>query len=195
MRPVLQQPKPQPRRLPSRDAIVDAGIAALADNPEASLSAIAGAAGVSRATLHRYFADRQALIDTISLQAIQETDAAVNAIDWEGMTSREYLLAVFEAVIPLGDRYHMLSRAPLDAASDAVREAYSRQLRGVDTMVQWMAREGLVASKVPAAWAVLVIDSLIYAAWTAVREGSVAPRDAAALACRTCLRGLSENTR
>ena len=89
----------------------------------------------------------------------------------------------------------MLSRVPLDAASDAVREAYARQLRGVDTMVQWMAREGLVASKVPAAWAALVIDSLIYAAWTAVRDGAVAPRDAAALACRTCLRGLSENGR
>ncbi len=60
-------------------------------------------------------------------------------------------------------------------------------------MVRWMAREGLLASKVPVAWAVLVIDALIYAAWTAVRDGTVAPRDAAALACRTCLRGLSEN--
>ncbi len=174
---------------------MDAAMTALADNPEASLSAIADAAGVSRATLHRYFPARQALIDTISLQAIQETDAAVNAIDWEGMTSQDYLLAVFEAVIPLGDRYHVLSRVPLDAASDAVREAYARQLRGVDTMVQWMAREGLVAPRVPVAWAALVIDSLIYAAWTAVREGAVAPRDAAALACRTCLRGLSENGR
>ena len=193
MQPPAQQSKPQPRRLPSRTAIVEAGITALADNAEASLSAIADAAGVSRATLHRYFPDRQALTDTISLQAIQETDAAVHAIDWEGMTSQEYLLAVFEVVIPLGDRYHVLSRAPLDAASDAVREAYARQLRGVDTMVRWMAREGLLASKVPVAWAVLVIDALIYAAWTAVRDGTVAPRDAAALACRTCLRGLSEN--
>ena len=87
MQPPAQQSKPQPRRLPSRAAIVEAGITALADNPEASLSAIADAAGVSRATLHRYFPDRQALIDTISLQAIQETDAAVHAIDWEGMTS------------------------------------------------------------------------------------------------------------
>ena len=166
---------------------------ALADNPEASLSAIADAAGVSRATLHRYFPARQALIDTISLHAIQETDAAVNGINWEGMTGQEYLLAVFEAVIPLGDRYHVLSRVPLDAASDAVREAYARQLRGVDTMVQWMAREGLVAPRVPAAWAALIIDSLIYAAWTAVRDGAVAPREAAALACRTYLHGLSEN--
>lgn len=192
MRTALQQPRPQLRRLPSRAAIAEAGITALADNPAASLSAIADAAGVSRATLHRYFPDRQALIDAVSLQAIRETDAAVSAIDWEGMTSQEYLLAVFEAVIPLGDRYHLLSRAPLDAASDAVRDAYARQLRGVDAMVRWMAREGLLASAVPAAWAALVIDALMYTAWTAVRDGAVAPRDAAALACRTCLRGLSE---
>lgn len=155
------------------------------------MSTIAEAAGVSRATLHRYFPGRQALVDAICLQAIGETDAAVGAIDHANMASTDYLLAVFEAVVPLGDRYHFLTVAAPGAASEEVRTAYARQIRGVEEMVRWMARDGTLAADVPVDWAVLVIDSLVYTAWAAVREGSVAPRHAAALACRTFLSGLS----
>ena len=41
------------------------------------------------------------------------------------------------------------------------------------------------------AWAVVVIDSLIYAAWSAVEDGQVARREAADLLLRTVLRGLA----
>ena len=179
------------RRTSSRNAIVDAAITTLARSPDASLSVIAEAAGVSRATLHRHFPGRAPLIDAISLQAIRETDAAVSAIDYETMTSTDYLLAVFEAVIPLGDRFHFLAKVAADTASNAVNDAYARQIRGVEEMVRWMEREGALAPGVPADWAVLIIDTLVYTSWAAVREGCVAPRQAAALACRTFLSGLS----
>ncbi len=155
------------------------------------MSAIADAAGVSRATLHRHFPGRQSLIDAIGLLAIRETDAAVSAIDHANMTSTDYLLAVFEAVVPLGDRYHFLAVTAQGAASEEVRAAYARQIRGVEDMVRWMASDGALAPDVPTDWAVLAIDSLVYTAWTAVRDGAVAPRQAAALASRTFLSGLS----
>lgn len=187
---VVQSP-PRPRRPSTRAAIVDAAIATLADNPDAGMSAIADAAGVSRATLHRHFPGRQSLIDAIGLQAIRETDAAVSAIDHANMAGTDYLRAVFEAVVPLGDRYHFLAVTAQGAASEEVRAAYARQIHGVEEMVRWMVRDGAVAPDVPVDWAVLTIDALIYTAWTAVRDGAVAPRHAAALACRTFLSGLS----
>lgn len=192
MNPGVQENLSPPRRLPSRAAIIDAAIATLAGSPDATMSTIADAAGVSRATLHRHFPGRQRLIDAIGLEAIRETDAAVSAIDYAKMSSTDYLLAVFEAVVPLGDRYHFLAVTAPGAASEEVRTAYARQIRGVEEMVRWMARDGVLAPSAPVDWAVLVIDSLIYTAWTAVREGSVAPRHAAALACRTFLSGLSK---
>ena len=179
------------KRTSSRDAIVDAAIATLARSPDASLSVIAEAAGVSRATLHRHFPSRGALIDAVCLQALRETDAAVNAIDYTTMSSTSYLLAVFEAIIPLGDRFHFLAKVAAETASVAVNDAYAHQTRGVEEMVRWMEREGALAPSVPADWAVLVIDALIYTSWMAVREGRIAPRQAAALACRTFLSGLS----
>ena len=187
---VVQSP-PRPRRPSSRSAIVDAAIATLAGNPDATTATIADAAGVSRATLHRHFPGRQALIDEIGLLAIRETDAAVSAIDHTNMNSADYLLAVFEAVVPLGDRYHFLAVTAPGAAGEEVRAAYARQMRDVEEMVRWMAGDGTLAPDVPADWAALAFDSLIYTAWTAVRDGAVAPRQAAALACRTFLSGLS----
>ena len=191
MQPKDPQTLSPPRRQPSRVAIIDAAIGVLAGNPDASLATIAEAAGVGRATLYRHFPGRSDLIDAITRQAIEETDAAVRTIRWENTTSSEFLLAVFEAMVPLGDRYHFLMvMAPAAAGSD-VGEAYARQLREVEEMMSWMRRDGALAPDVPIDWAVLIVDSLIYAAWTAVRDGSVAPRHAASLACRTFLSGLS----
>lgn len=191
MQPLDPQTLPPPRRPPSRAAIIDAAVVVLAGNPDASLATIAEAAGVGRATLYRHFPGRSDLIDAIGRQAIEETDAAVRTIRWQDMSSGEFLLAVFEAMVPLGDRYHFLMvMAPAAVGSD-VREAYARQLREVEEMMHWMRRDGTLAPDVPIEWAVLIVDSLIYAAWSAVRDGSVAPRHAAALACRTFLSGLS----
>lgn len=55
----------------TRRAILDAAYTALADSPSASLGAIADAAGVGRTTLHRYFADRNALVDALSADALE----------------------------------------------------------------------------------------------------------------------------
>ena len=191
MKPEDFHTPPRPRRPASRAAIVDAAIATLAGNPDATTATIADAAGVSRATLHRHFPGRQALIDEIGLLAIRETDAAVSAIDHATMNSADYLRAVFEAVVPLGDRYHFLAVTAPGAAGEEVRAAYARQMRDVEEMVRWMAGDGTLAPDVPVDWAVLTFDALIYTAWAAVRDGAVAPRQAAALAWRTFLSGLS----
>ncbi|MYB34208.1 MAG: helix-turn-helix transcriptional regulator, partial [Gammaproteobacteria bacterium] len=77
VQPIDSQTPSPPRRRPSRAAIIDAAVGVLARNPDASLATIAEAAGVGRATLYRHFPGRNDLIDAISRQAIEETDAAV----------------------------------------------------------------------------------------------------------------------
>ena len=178
-------------RKSGKAAVIDAAIVMLGRSPHASLSLIAESAGVSRATLHRHFASRDALVNAVAMQAIEETDEAVASIDYEAMGSEGYLLAMFEAIIPLGDRYHFLSSLVPSMLDEAIAQSYARQLGGLEETVGWLKDEGLVGQDVPTDWAVLIIDSLIYSAWTAVHEGFVAPRNAAALACRTALQGLT----
>lgn len=58
-------------------AILEAAEQILADEPGASMEQIAAAAGVARTTIHRRFANRQALIDALALSAARQLAQAI----------------------------------------------------------------------------------------------------------------------
>ncbi|MGW0436862.1 helix-turn-helix domain-containing protein [Micromonospora sp. NPDC003197] len=53
-------------------AILEAAERVLAEEPGASMEQIAAAAGVARTTIHRRFANRQALIDALASSAARQ---------------------------------------------------------------------------------------------------------------------------
>lgn len=153
------------------------------------MESIAEGAGVGRATLHRHFGSRQDLIRELAWMAIRDNDAAVASIEW-GTTASEMLLATLEAIVPLGDRFHFLSKELDVFAEDELAGQLQRQLRELEELVAALKTEGAIAPDVPTAWVVATIDSLIYSAWHAVQQGTIAPRDAPQLVYRTVLQGL-----
>ena len=186
---------PKQIRKSVRDAIVQAAVETLGASPDASISQVADAAGVGRATLHRYFSNRDALINAIALESVRETNEAVASVDTENLDGAEALLRILEAVVPLGDRFHLLSKVAPTCGDPEVEEAYRRQLEDVEAFVGRMKEEGVFSHDVPTVWIVHIIDSLTYAAWTVVADGRVAPREVAALAHRTLLSGFGPKTR
>ncbi|RLK55080.1 TetR/AcrR family transcriptional regulator [Actinokineospora cianjurensis] len=60
-------------------AILEAAERVLAANPAASLEQVAEAAGVARTTVHRRFANRQALVDTLVTTVMDQLDAVIDA--------------------------------------------------------------------------------------------------------------------
>lgn len=60
-------------------SILEAAERVLADNPAASLEQVAEAAGVARTTVHRRFANRQALVDALAVAAARHLRNAVDA--------------------------------------------------------------------------------------------------------------------
>lgn len=183
----MTQPKNRPRRS-ALEAVLDAAAAVLAANPGASMSAVAEAAGVGRATLYRHFPTREALMRELALEAIERTDAAVAPVLAEGLSSEDALLGMLEAIVPLGDRYHFLANERIE--DPEVAEETRRQTRETEEFVEQAKRDGLFDAGLPTAWIVAAIDALVWAAWDSVREGTVAPRDAASLAFKTLTRGL-----
>lgn len=180
-------PSPRPT---ARDAIVDAAIRLWSRNPGATFSEVALRAGVGRATLHRHFRNRDDLLTALAEICIEETNEAVAAaIDRSASASRQ-LQRMFEAVIPLGDRYSFLYRA--DIGDEHTTAEYRQQLDRVGTLVGELKAEGAVAADVPTAWVVAQIDQLIWTAWNEVASGRVAAADAAHLAARTLLHGLGK---
>lgn len=179
---IQQRPKTQ-------DAIIEAAFDVFGRDPSASLSDVAAAAGVGRATLHRHFAGRDDLIVALAKQATEELDAAV-AKAVEGAESWTASLKLsLAAIIPLANRQWFLAQEPLEHHPD-IAEAYAAQRADLIEAIEEAAKEGAFAPDVPAGWIASAYDSLIYAAWEAVRAGELTAAQAADLAWRTLSSGL-----
>ena len=175
-------------RPPMREAIVGAAIDTFSRNPGASLSEVAGRAGVGRASLHRHFPSRGDLIAAVSRQCMDEIDAATGAALEDARSARERLLRMLEAVIPLGDRYHFLAAEAFD--DEGLRARHEADLEWLARLVDALKEEGAMPADVPRTWAVANIDAQIWLAWSQVAAGNLAPAHAADLAFRTLVEGL-----
>jgi AcrR family transcriptional regulator len=168
------------------DAILEAAFQTYNVNPTASLAEVAQAAGVGRATLHRHFSGRAALMQALSKRATQELDDAVEAITNNALSYTEGLRLSLVAIIPLGDRQWFLSHEYEDADPEK-RAAETAEL--IDA-IDHAKTEGTFDPHVPSPWIATLYENVIYAAWTLVRTGEATPNQAADIAWRTLTSGL-----
>ena len=169
-------------------AIVEAAIRTLSTDPGATMSEVARAAGVGRATLHRHFYGKADLLGTITARCIDETNAAVLASDAPDSPAVDRLEAMLRSVIPLGDRYGFL---PFEVLQDeGLRMRHESQLDWVRSLIGELKAARAIAEDVPTSWAVAQVDEVISTAWTAVSADELSTDEAVGLALRTLLRGL-----
>ncbi len=173
----------------TRQAITEAGFRLLSRNPGANLEQIARSAGVTRATLHRYYPSRTKLIAALALTAIEEMDEAVARASAGATTTAQSLRDSLFALIPLGDRHGFLAHEDIQAEPE-VEVAFERMRA---EMLDWMEAakaEGLFDASLPASWCVRSFDYLLYAAWESVRSEELTATQAAQMAWRTLTQGL-----
>ena len=151
---------------------------------------IAAKAGVGRATLYRFFPTRDDLVRALALGSLRQIDEATQAIPYESITAEQALAEIVEVIVPLGNRFRFLSTEPAALTDPEIKAIFDRQRNELAELVEAMKAEGSLDRAIPTAWAVAAIEALIYAAWESVDDGSVARRDAAALAFRTMVKGV-----
>ena len=181
----------RPTRLDTRSTILTSASSVLAANPGASMTEIATAAGVGRATLHRLFASRADLVRELALESMRACDEATAGIEARVSTATEALHEVVEALVPLGDRFHYLASMPEVYSDDDVAREYKRQQKELSELVDAVKAEGGIDPSIPTAWVVAVFDALIYAAWNAVDSGELARNDAPEHVRKTLMHGLA----
>lgn len=144
----------------SAQAILDAAERLLSADPEVTIEEIAAAAGVSRTTVHRHFATRDALADALADAAVRQMKAAVD--DARLMTAPP-LIALHQATVgilrvKLGRRF---SIGHLIATEQATNQLHA------EVREQWLAwfrraqEAGVIRPEADLHWARRVYEALI----------------------------------
>src|ERR1700736_4235589 len=119
--PATSDLKTAPRFDRTAAAILDAAAHVFSEQgTAANLADVAAAAGVSRATLYRYYPNREALLKALAVHALTELTGRLNDAGLERATVKEGIERLARALVAVGDRYAVLSSEQCDGA-DAER--------------------------------------------------------------------------
>lgn len=149
-------------RARTRQAVLDAAAAVWAHDFSASLSAIAERAQVSRSTLHRYFTDRQALVDALLLDSL----ALLETLDDGGAASApamDTLEQYLRAGVEMGDRVIFLFADPNRFVGNPHWSADDGDGE-MRALVDRARADGAIDERIPTSWAVSVYYALLYTA-------------------------------
>ena len=106
---------PQPSRQPLQQrvsaAILDgAARAFVVAGEQASMSQIAETAGVARATVYRYFPNREALLDELTREALDDVDRRLTSARIDEVPPEEGINRLVRALVEVGDPFVLLAR-------------------------------------------------------------------------------------
>ena len=173
----MSQEQPNPSlRIRVKAAILEAAAAVLAEHgDQASMGDVAAAAGVARATVDRYFPNRQALLDELAQLAV---DGAADRLDAAGLDSVSVPEAVERAVrslVAVGPYFVVLARERVAPDPEQFDAAVGRPLARLFERGQ---ASGEIRPDVPARslteTLVALVVSLLRSAPTGAGENAVA---------------------
>jgi AcrR family transcriptional regulator len=173
----------------TRRAIVDAALTAWSRDFSASLGDIADRAGVSRSTLHRYFPDRQSLVDAglVAATGLIEQQAATATAD--SRTAAQELESLMRASIDVGDAIVFLFADPdRFTGNPNWHEGEDPEL---PALIRRAQAEGALHDDLDPTWVVGVFYAVIYLAAQAITTGRAPRHRAGDVAVRTFFRGVS----
>ena len=101
--------KTPPRFDRTSAAILDAAARVFSeDGAGANLASVAATAGVSRATLYRYYANRDALLEALAADALGDAASRLADAGLERATVEDAIGRILRAFVAVGDRYAVL---------------------------------------------------------------------------------------
>lgn len=158
------------------DDVTSRLLAALAQNPAASMAELAAGAGLSRATLFRRYPSRQDLVHELSRLAIEALVRALDRADLERGPALEALERTGREVAGLGPGLAMVALQPLSPEREAgLLEAFDQQEDRLTRLVRRGQREGSIGLDADPVWVVTALTWLTVGASDEVRRGRLAP--------------------
>ena len=156
------------------EAILDAAERLLQKHQEASISAVASEARVSRVTVYSHFADRQRLIEALAERAVQRATVALESAEPE----RGHAVDALQRVIvagweEIGRHQAIAGAAAAELSGRAMHRSHEPARRVISRLVQRGRAEGAFRTDVPVGWLVTSCLALMHAAAEGVRGGEL----------------------
>ena len=167
--PNVESGEPAPLRPPLQErvaaAILDAAARVMVhDDAHSSMADVAGAAGVARATVYRYFPNRQALLEAVTGVAVREAQSRLSAAGIKAVPVEEGVRRAVRALVETGDYLIVLARGRPHGPSTAFATGLIRPLRDVLDRAQ---KRGEIRTGVPSVWLAESLVALVSAALVA----------------------------
>ena len=96
---------------------------------QASMNNVAAAAGVARATVYRYFPNRQALFDELAQAAVSDADAQLAAARIDEVAPEEGIARAVRALVDVGDSFVLLARQRVRSDPERFERGLTQPLR------------------------------------------------------------------
>ena len=147
----MSNPAPRPAlRERVATAIVEAAAGVLAERgDQASMSDVAAAAGVARATVYRYFPNREALLEALGRVALEDIGDSLAAARLDEVAVGDGLERAVRALVTVGDGFVVVAR---DRGRPANADFDERIAAPVRDLLARGQRAGEIRDDVPAAW-------------------------------------------
>lgn len=131
-----------------------------AEGIDVSMAAVAEAAGVGRATLYRYFPNRESLVHAVCLAGIAEATERLEGAQLDEVPPGEALARMARAILTVGTRYIVMLRETRLPEHEPAEELVQGRMRAILTRAR---EEGLVRADVSVDWLIASYTSLLMA--------------------------------
>jgi AcrR family transcriptional regulator len=169
-------------RMLTENKILQAAIEVLNDDFSAPLDVIADKAAVNRRTLHRYFKDRNQLIQQCRHEMMRTCKAAMN----EAFNSQQLPLKQLEYMLYAGIdcnyKYAFLNKLQQREQPKLINDLDSDEFDD-NVKIKWhnliisLQKEGIISDVLTPHWIFYLFDGMINTTITAMQSGYVAPND------------------
>lgn len=96
---------------------------------QASMNDVAAAAGVARATVYRYFPNREALLDALATAAVDAVETRLASARVDEVAPEEGIARVVRAFVGLGDSFVLLARERPRSDPERLERVLTQPLR------------------------------------------------------------------
>ncbi|MGW8951136.1 TetR/AcrR family transcriptional regulator [Streptomyces sp. NPDC055709] len=160
-----------------REQVLRTAAALLARKSTSTMDEVARAAGIGRATLHRHFAGREALVKALEELGIQEFEAAVDRARLDEGGAGDALRRLIAEMEPGAELLAFLVTENQLFEGDQINEGWSRLDARVSALFRRGQEQGEFRIDLSPAWLTEALYGLIGTCAWSVMDGRVAKND------------------